>query len=721
MFYQQQLVKKIYLSGKNLLDIVNDVLDISKIEANEMHLSQMPLDLSKMLHELVEIFSVQAELKQIAFKSSISSQIPAWVKADEIRLLQILNNLLNNALKFTSEGEISLDVAVLSLTKAENMHPTIMLRFTVSDTGIGIAPDALASLFQPFSQADTSTTRKFGGTGLGLSIVQKLVSLMNGKVGVDSQEGAGSVFWVEVPVIVMTQHDPEVQALFAKMLHLLIVGESDTALKIKKIAVNFGWNVELIEDRDTSVTTLIDRFDKGNSVPDVILFECHDNNDCDSSMLSTLTDKIPQELLPVIAVFSDQETDLIIANDSDFLIKFVLSAPITPSELFNSVNQSISEKTGNMNKVIQSTCTDITEINWLSNLNILVVDDHPMNLEVAEYVLKQAGAIVDTATDAKQAVDKLKVKIDYDAVLMDVQMPKMDGLQATKIIRDDLGLTELPIIALTAGAFVEERQRALSAGMNDYLTKPISPSKLIKVLRMHICKSNGEYFPVKDCNQSKQVEFSCADDNSWPEIKGLNGAQSNEIFMGNQQLLFSTLDQLINENRNLLRCEQLDFDKPDAYELRLQLSTQIHKLRSSSGMIGAERLFKLSSRVEPLLRDPHASVNSIMYELGRELGLLVKASERQIEYWKERSHIKQSSSAQEQVDLTQPETLHTMIRQLAEHDLGVLELVEQYQHALHKLMGESNFQSLKDALMQLNFESAKHLVVAAEMSIGKAK
>ncbi len=340
---QRSFLRKINFAGRSLLSVINNVLDLSKIEAGEMLLEDGTLDLKHLIQGIGQMLTPSAEAKGIALAVQCAADLPSRLRGDATRLGQIATNLVNNAIKFTQTGQVEIELSCAKPTDAG-----LLVRLSVRDSGIGITPEGLARLFKPFSQADTSTTRRFGGTGLGLSIARRLVDLMGGDIGVTSTVGVGSEFWVTVPL-----------------------------------------------------------------------------------RIAAAADSLIEQALP--------ETD---------------KKPVGPCSL--------------------------------ASLRILVVDDSEINCEVVQLILRRHGATVATNSSGAEALERLRRTPDaFDLVLMDVQMPDMDGNEATRRIRTELHLT-LPIIALTAGALVSERERSLQAGMNDFLTKPFEPVALIGIVRRHL-------------------------------------------------------------------------------------------------------------------------------------------------------------------------------------------------------------------------------------------
>ncbi len=444
---QAALLTKIHGASRSLLTVINDVLDLSKIEAGELSLDIAPFRLTEVLNRLVDTHQHMAEAKGLAWTVTRQPGLPDLLRGDAERLHQMLSNLLTNAIKFTERGGVELHLQRVSLTAAG-----LRLRIEVRDTGIGIEPGAQARLFTPFAQADTSTSRRFGGTGLGLSIVRRLAQFMGGAVGVQSKPGEGSVFWVELELAVATQED-----------------------------------------------------------------------------------------LPVLA-----------------------PAP--------------------------------TEAAGLPGVRVLVVDDSALNLDVARRVLELEGAQVAVAANAHAALRRLQAEPQaFDVVLMDVQMPVLDGLEATRQIREHLGLAALPVIALTAGALTSERARAMAASMDDFIGKPFEPAELVRCIRRHV--------PVATLAARRAAEARGVDapggtrtNTPWPAVAGIDVADAQRRLGGDWALFQSSLRRLLAEFSDI--CVPAN---AGAAELAV-LAGRMHKLRGGAGTLGAGTVQALAASAEAACR-----------------------------------------------------------------------------------------------------------------------
>ncbi len=702
---QFSLVKKIQLSGRSLLGIVNDVLDLSKIEANEMTTEELPCQLLDLLEELAGMFRPQAESKNLQLKLNISTTLPSWVATDALRLRQMLTNLLGNALKFTAMGEIALSAETLPPEPGQAPEH-VMVRFSVRDTGIGIPADAQRALFQPFSQADTSTTRRYGGTGLGLSIVSKLAELLGGTVGVNSTEGVGSTFWVNLPLRIPSKQEIlDLDASQVGMFLMVAEDNPDDAKHLEQMARALGWRVHSEANGAALVRAYMERYESGQLMPDVLLLDWQMPEMDGLQALRELASRAGASKLPAVLMITAFEKARIAALDKDGLVDQVLQKPVGSSELFNAVNDVIASHTGNTKRVLQATRTEAVKVRWLPGVRVLVVDDSNINLDVVGQMLSRNGALVTTADGGEEALAMLAASPEtFDVVLMDVQMPGIDGLEATRRARKLPGLTTLPIIALTAGALTEEKRNALDAGMDDFLTKPIDPTQLINRLRIAVERYRGNSLSVEPLTtgQAQTGEI-------WPDIEGLNINTAKRLMSGDMQLFLTTIDRLLSEYSNLQAEPPVDIDAPASQALRLKLAAQVHKLRSASGMIGAERMHGLASRAEGALRAPDEKVEAILQELAKTLQELRRNSEQVIGRWREaRKAIylaADESGAGDESPLIAAD-LQELQRLLNANDMQAQDWVDGHTLPLRRALGPEGFERLQECMLNLDYKNA---------------
>lgn len=489
---QQDFAETIRISGDNLLTLIDEILDFSKLEAGEMELEILEFDLGTCLEELISLLAVPACNKGIEIAFLIEQNVPTFLRGDIARLRQILMNLVGNAIKFTSIGEVFIHVALLSETST-----TATILFSVNDTGIGIPIDAQEKLFQPFTQVDASTTRKYGGTGLGLAICKQLVELMSGTIGLESQIGVGSKFWFAVPFEKQQHRDSKssvrCDSNILSRLKLLVVDNNATNRKIIRHQVEaWGIRVDEAESAIAALAALQSATDQNNSYNLVIVDLQMPNINGEMLAQQIKANPIFTEICLIMMTSLNQREDaqrLLNLGFSAYLVK-----PIKPSRLFDCLmevmNRSTNETTvfhtghnlGSRStaQLCETQSSLLTSVK--SKLKILLVEDSLINQKVALNQLRNLGYEADAAANGQEALDLFE-KVNYDLILMDCQMPVLDGYNTTKKIRALEGQNKQTIIiALTANAMKEDRERCLAAGMDDYLSKPISKQELFSKL-----------------------------------------------------------------------------------------------------------------------------------------------------------------------------------------------------------------------------------------------
>jgi PAS domain S-box-containing protein len=592
---QRNLLGKLEIAGRSLLGIINDILDIAKIEAGEMRLESRPFSLRQVLMELGELFSPQAEAKGLGFALEGLDELPAQVLGDSLRINQILMNLVGNALKFTATGQITVRVACRE-ADAEQVRVTL----TVVDTGCGIAADVVGQLFSPFTQADASTTRRFGGTGLGLSVVRGLAEQMGGRAGVRSVLGQGSEFWVEIPLEI-AQTDLDATAT-ARSLEVVVVDDSEAdRQQLARHCRGLGWRVRMLDRGEALLDLLRERVQHGLQLPDVLLVDWQMPGLDGVAVLEESARILGPSRLPSSLLVSAHELDSAVRSASNGLVAQALRKPVDSSSLFNAVNSAVVRHVGNTDKVMLGTDLDTRSTRWLEGTRLLLVDDSEINLEVASLLLSQQGAEVDTAMNGREAVQRLEQAPErYDAVLMDVQMPEMDGYEATRTLRGKLGLTRLPVIALTAGALAEERRQAEAAGMNEFLSKPLEPASLIRTLRRLIEQFRLEPLPVR--NLSARLEQK--DEQAWPVIPGIDAREAANRLGNDIDLFLGSLNKLFNEFADL---EDTQLAQQLLSRDAAAVAGKLHKLRGSAGLLGAMALHRACGDGESSIRKQASS------------------------------------------------------------------------------------------------------------------
>ncbi len=478
---QRYYLEIISQSGRALMDILNEILDLSRIEANKIELEEIEFNLGESLESIIRLFSGSADAKGLLLNCRIPVHIPVDLIGDPIRLNQVLSNLIANALKFTEKGEIS-----ITINKLKETEDSVDLFFGVSDTGIGISQEKLDVIFQPFSQVDNSTTRKYGGTGLGLTIVKSLVELMGGMISVESEAGAGSTFWVTLPYKKQKKAVAHYQSAPDLSDHRVLVVISHFVSRefIRKQIKQWKANVDFAVTGEDGLGLIRQANINGKPYHCVIVdYQLPDMNAL--SLSDTIKNEKLIEQSKIIVITSIQFDDVRKKSQKKgikhCLLKPIVQASVLLKSLLDVLDIEVSE--------VENSDMETESIEISQHQQLLIVEDDPVNQQVIVGMLEKIGFTVDVASDGKEALNRCK-KNKYSMIFMDCLMPEMDGFEATCEIRNMEKSGEMtgrvPIIAFTAKAMKGDKELCLVAGMDDYLTKPIKLEDLQKITAKYL-------------------------------------------------------------------------------------------------------------------------------------------------------------------------------------------------------------------------------------------
>ena len=696
---QRQLLAKIQFAGRSLLAVINDVLDLAKVESGEVSIEDEPFDLPELVRDLSQMLAPQALAKGIELIASPSSELPRVVKGDEARLRQILTNLLGNAIKFTEVGRVDLKVF-----GTEQSSARIRLRCEVTDTGIGIEPAAIERLFTPFTQADASTTRRFGGTGLGLSIVRSYVELMGGDLGVTSTPAVGSTFWIEITLQVVRDVDTAAHERSRRTLHILIAdSHNDEASRLGAMVRALGWSPSVVAAGEQ----LLQSLSESSTRPDVLILPLHFIDDSADRFVAVLQRAEKSIELPSVIIIADvahsaEQTSIGLSGGT------LLVRPVSGSGLFNAVNSALSKRRDGHERLLEATNFDEISARWLPGVRVLVVDDNDINLLVAQRILERQGAVVASCVDGAAALEYVRSHHEHlDIVLMDVQMPVLDGNEATRRIRAEPALKNLPIVALTAGALVGERQRALEAGMNDFISKPFDPKVLIRKLRRLVEEVRGEPLAVEAAEQSQPRTGGVA---SGPFMSCIDSGIVQQLFGEDLVLFKSVLGRVVKEYAEFARPLTDSLDDPIA---RKRVQALAHKLKGSAGMIGATDVRRLAGAAEAALKNERAAevVSEILEQLASALVRLREEAAPLLQ--SERATAPSIGiPAGSSIDVTDIDELCAL---LESQNLAALDKFGVLANSLSEVLSPARFESVRDAIENLDFQLGTELLRASPL------
>jgi PAS domain S-box-containing protein len=694
---QTLMLEKMQFASRSLLSVINNVLDLAKIEADEIQLDELDFSLDELFHEIHGMLIDQARQKGIELIMSSVGEASRYLHGDATRLRQILINLTNNAIKFTTAGSVRVT------TTMHEGEGRLWLSFAVTDTGSGIEPQALQRLFTPFTQADTTTTRRFGGTGLGLSIARRLARLMGGDITVTSVVGQGSEFCVQLPFTRASRTQQLLGTHSAGAFEVIALQRPELAANVLASSRGLGWNVTNVQNLKSLWETLRKR-DRLHW-PDALLLDWQCLKDDISSFVQQLRGDFPDHPMPGLVALLDNSVPKDTRQTIVKCVDAVVHLPLESSTLFDAAIAAVKKHEHTNSKLMLSTQTGDMRAQWLCGIRILLADDSDTNLMVARTLMEKQGAAVTTCTDGQQAVEQLRTgATEFDVILMDVQMPIMDGNEATRIIRTELGFTQIPIIALTAGALMTERQQCLNAGMNDFLSKPFDPQTLIRVIRQSVERVRGTALAIAILDKSQDRSFD-------PGIASIDSQVVQQMFGNDSTLFRTTLRQMLHEYADYALPIQVDLDD---FTARKQLQLRMHKLKGSSGLIGAIGVQRIAGALEKSLIENHAAdfVQTLLSQLASAMTTLHEEAHTLVD---EQNDVVEDIADDTPADhAAMQEKLAVLVKLLENQNLEALDQFEVVKIHLSKYLERSRFETLVDALQRLEFAQVIQLLQAEQ-------
>ncbi|MEC4675032.1 MAG: response regulator, partial [Nitrospirota bacterium] len=633
---QREFAETVQNSAEGLLTIINDILDFSKIEAGKLDLEIIDFDLRVAVEEVVELLAERAEMKGIELACLIHSDVPHTLKGDPGRIRQILINLVGNAIKFTEQGEV-----LVRVRKVQDEGDCVRLRFEVTDTGIGIPLEQQTRLFQSFTQADSSTTRKYGGTGLGLAISKQLVKMMGGEIGLESQPGQGTTFsfTVSLQSQATTVDSPDAARANLRGLRVLIVDDNATNRKILEHYIK-AWNMvgTSVPDGYAAMKALRHSVEQGQpydlALLDMQMPEMDGMTLAKTIRENTIFDAVKLVMLTSLGRRGDAE------KAKEVGIAAYLTKPIRQLVLFNSLMMLVGSEAPSQSPALVTRHT-VKEVQRRTTVKLLLAEDNLVNQKVAVRMLERMGLRPDVVSNGKEVLTAWEHGF-YDLILMDCQMPEMDGFEATDEIRKREASAgsggslpqrrHIPIIAMTANAMKGDRERCLEAGMDDYLAKPVKPKMLEEVVSRWLPSSTSEDPNISQGQSSMEQRDHVDHDDEESSLEGCLDAQVLEDLQslgGEDQpdFLSTVIQQFLNDQMQ----HRSNIEEAIAQGAWLELRKAAHSLKGSSYNVGASHLAECAMELEKVGASGHLEgVEKLLPVFHKELDRARRALEQKL-------------------------------------------------------------------------------------------
>jgi two-component system, sensor histidine kinase and response regulator len=608
---QADYVRKIQRSAHSLLGLINDILDFSKIEAGKMQMESVDFSLDEVLDNVSTVVGVKVHEKELEFLMDTSPDVPLALVGDPLRLGQVLINLCNNAVKFTQEGEI-----VISTRMLEKDERSVTLRFCVRDTGVGLTEEQKGKLFQAFSQADSSTTRKYGGTGLGLTISRRLVDLMGGEIWVESEPDKGSefIFTAKFGLAGKISRRRLEPCLDLREMRVLVVDDNSSSREIlQTLLESMSFEVTVAASAEEGMAELEN---EAKTHPYKLVVMDWKMPGMDGIKAATVIKSNPGLLeKPKIIIATAYGREEVMQRCEKVGVDGFLLKPVGQSVLFDAIMSAFGKEAPEAVAEAPVKGSNEEELRKIRGARVLLAEDNEINQQVAKEILEQAGLVVSIAENGKEALEMVKAD-NFEVVLMDIQMPVMGGFEATEEIRKDGRFRELPIIAMTAHAMAGDRQKSLESGMNDHVTKPIDPDQLISALVRWITpgeRETGEGVCEALIEEREEEDIFTSDLPGISVTSGLARVGGNKKLYGKLLCRFKDGQETAVEQ---IEAALLSKDVETAVRLA-------HTVKGVAGNLGGEGLYRAAAELEEAIKENKADLNDLITELRSELNVVM--------------------------------------------------------------------------------------------------
>jgi signal transduction histidine kinase/CheY-like chemotaxis protein len=687
---QLDYVTKLRQSGEHLLGIINDILDFSKIEAGKLSIESTEFEIDRVLGNVANLIGDKASVKGLELIFDIGADVPPMLIGDPLRLGQILVNYGNNATKFTEQGEVRIGIHVL-----ERSTDDVFLKFAVSDTGIGLTEEQMARLFKTFEQADASTTRKYGGTGLGLAISKKLANLMGGDVGVDSISGQGSTFWFTARLGV--SHAPRRTLLppdSLRGLRVLVVDDHEGSRHtLAENLEHLSFTASMANSGTTALDAIVAADREGQPFALALLdWKMPDMDGIETvQRIRALSLSAP----PICVLVTGYSREEVLRQAEEAGVDTILIKPVSPSTLFDTLQRVLGVETDHLDIDAAANRSNI-DLTPLRGARVLLAEDNPLNQQVAGEMLSEAGIWVDVAENGQRAID-MALAGPYDAILMDMQMPVLDGVEATTALRRHAHLAALPIIAMTANVMQQDRDRCTAAGMNDFVAKPIEPDELFTVLKRWVTPRSPDA-AVPPSPETKQETTTDAEATDFPSaIDGVDLDAGLRRMMGDKRWYLQFLASFLETQAGAADAIRQALDTDDlATAERLA-----HTVKGLGGQMGAQFLYTHAAALEEATRArlPATTIERLFGEFAATLGKLCAAIRSVLP-------APETAPATEADPVVVAALLERLDMLLANDDAKADRLLNENSAALSTAFNTEQFDALRQATRDFDFESA---------------